>query len=349
MLFSVEYDHGSTIKAYLVPDTGGSAGVVRLRSKGDELLTLSATDERPELVAAGRHSTGMCGFTIDESIVPNLASYEDLEILEATSGLMIYRRRAPSFIDAKVFRLETHLLPLWRIDDSLKDRFQFWYKGVDRHGRETSTQVFCISNNNSTYISGRLLFSNVQFYLSQGYRAIAMFRDPFDELAERMIVLKNVGLQATELLGARDAMTYEPVIEALAEIENFDRASCKRFFKRADAQVFSVLNNPLVRQLTSNNLDEIPTKSCISTALQVLAGFEVLGLRSDAAGYSQAVAETFDLAPSSVPVMTEFARVTELGHVLRDIKDAELILEHDLELYDHTSRAFGALETETSV
>lgn len=349
MLFSVENDNGSSIRAYVIPDSAGSAPTVRIRSGRTELAVVTATDVRPEVIASGRHATGQCGFLIDDTVISNLESYADLEIVEEKSGLLIYRRKMPGVLDCKVFRLETHLLPLWRFDDSFKDRFQFWYKGVDRHGSETASQVFCIHNLQSAYISGRLLFSNIQFYLSQGYRAIAMFRDPFDELAERMIVLKNVGLQATELLGARDAMTYEPVIEALSEIETFDRASCKRFFKRAGDQVFSILNNPLVRQLTSNNLDEIPTKSCISTALQVLAGFEVLGLRSDAAGYSQAVAETFELAPSSIPVMTEFARVTELGQILRDIKDAELILEHDLELYDHTSRAFGALETQGNV
>ena len=349
MLFSVENDNGSSIRAYVIPDAAGSSPTVKIRSGGADLAVVTATDVRPEIVASGRHATGQCGFLIDGSIIQDLAGYTDLEIIEEKSGLLIYRRKAPGFLESKVFRLETHLLPLWRFDDSFKDRFQFWYKGVDRHGSETATQVFCIHDLKSTYISGRLLFNNIQFYLSQGYRSIAMFRDPFDELAERLIVLKNVGLQATELLGARDAMTYEPVIEALAEIETFDRASCKRFFKRADEHIFSVLNNPLVRQLTSNNLDEIPTKSCISTALQVLAGFEVLGLRSDAAGYSQAVAEVFELPPSSIPVMGEFARVTELGQILRDIKDAELILEHDLELYDHTSRAFGSLETQASV
>ena len=347
MLFSVENDSGSSIKAYVIPDSAGTSPSVRIRSEGNELAVVTATVVRPEIVASGRHATGQCGFLINDSVVENLNAYADLEIVEAASGLLIYRRKVPAYLDSKIFRLETHLLPLWRFDDAFKDRFQFWYKGVDRHGSETSTQVFCIHNLDSAYISGRMLFSKIQFYLSQGYRTIAMFRDPFDELAERMIVLKNVGAQATELLGARDAMTYEPVIEALAEIETFDRASCKRFFKRAGEPVFSVLNNPLVRQLTSNSLDEVPTKSCISTALQILAGFEILGLRSDAAGYSQAVAETFDFAPSSVPVMTEFARVTELGNILRDIKDAELLLEHDLELYDHTSRAFGALEAPT--
>ena len=349
MLFSVENDNGASIRAYVIPDAAGLSPTVRILSAGAELAVVTATDVRPEILASGRHATGQCGFMIDDAVVPDLATYGDLEIVEAVSGLLIYRRKAPAFINAKVFRLETHLLPLWRFDDSLKERFQFWYKGVDRHGSETAMQVFCIHNLESAYISGRLLFNQVQVYLSHGYRSIAMFRDPFDELAERLIVLKNVGLQATELLGARDAMTYEPVIEALSEIETFDRASCKRFFKRAGQQVFAVLNNPFVRQLTSNSLDEVPTKACISTALHVLAGFEVLGLRSDASGFSQAVAETLELPSSSAPVMTEFARVTELGKVLRDIKDAELILEHDLELYDHTSRAFGSLETQGAV
>ena len=346
MLFSVEYDTGSSIKAYLIPDSGGLASVVTIRGRGADLLTLSATDERPEIVASGRHASGMCGFTITETHIPDLAGYLDLEIVEASSGVMIYRRAMPSFIEAKVFRLETHLLPLWRVDDALKARFQFWYKGVDRHGRETATQAFCVHKANSAYISGRLFFANIQFYLSQGFKTVTMFREPFDELAERLIVLKNVGEQAAELLGPRDALTYETVIQALAEVDTFDYQSCRRFFKRADETMFAALNNPLVRQLTSNSFEEIPTKACISTALQILSDFQVLSLRSDAGHFSEGLAEMLDLGGESIPTMKEFKRVSELGAVLREIKDAELMLEYDLELYDHTSRAFGTLASQ---
>ena len=341
MLFSVEYDHGSTISLYVIPDSAGTPPTVRLRSAGIDLAVLTANNVRPEILASGRHATGQCGFLIDDGIVSNLAAVDDLEVVEEKSGLRVYRRRLPTHLEDKVFRLETHLMTLRTIDDVFKERFQFWYPGVDRHGSETARQVFHIHQLNSAYISGRLLLNNVQLDLSKGYRSIAMLRDPFNELAERLIILKNIGSRAEELLGARDALTFEPVIEALAEVAAFDRQSCKRFFKRAEKPVLAVMSNPLVRQLTSNSFEETPSKGRMGTALEMLAQFEVLGLRSDAATFAHAVAETFDVDPAGVPVVSEPPSVVELGAILRESREAEAILDLDLELFEYTSRAFS--------
>lgn len=341
MLFSVEYDNGSTLSFYVIPDAAGTAPSVRLRSGGTDLAVVTANNVRPEILASGRHATGQCGFMIDDGIVANLASYPDLEVVEAKSGLRVYRRRLPTHLESKVFRLETHLMTLRNVDDAFRDRFQFWYAGVDRHGSETARQVFHIHEMTSAYISGRILLSTVQLDLTKGYRSIAMLRDPYNELAERLIILKNIGTRAEELLGARDALTYEPVIEALGEVETFDRQSLRRFFRRAEKPVLSVLSNPLVRQLTCNTFEETPAKGRMGNALEMLAQFEVLGLRSDAATFASALAETFDVDRAKVPVAGEPASVVELGAVLRDSREAEAIIDLDLELYDHTLRAFA--------
>ena len=341
MLFSVEYDQGSVIKAYVIPDAAVASPTLRIRSAGNDLAVVTATDVRAEILASGRHSTGQCGFLIDDAVIPNLATYADLEMVEVKSGLRVYRRKQPTHLAAKVFRLETHLMGLRNIDDVFRERFQYWYPGVDRHGSETARQVFHIHQMDSAYISGRILLSSVQLDLSKGYSSIAMLRDPFNELAERLIILKNIGTRTEEMLGARDALTFEPVIEALHEVESFDRQSCKRFFKRADASVLGPLGNPLVRQLTSNNFEEAPARGWMSTALYMLSQFDVLGLRSDAAAFAHAIAENFHVDPATVPIVSEPQSVVELGAILRESREAEAILELDLELYDHTARAFS--------
>ena len=194
MLFSVEYDHGSVIKAYVIPDAAVAPPTVRIRSAGSDLAVVTATDVRPEILASGRHSTGQCGFLIDDGVIPNLATYADLELIEVKSGLRVYRRKLTMHLAAKVFRLETHLMGLRNIDDVFKERFQYWYPGVDRHGSETARQVFHIHQMDSAYISGRILLNNVQLDLSKGFNSIAMLRDPFNELAERLIIrLANGG------------------------------------------------------------------------------------------------------------------------------------------------------------
>lgn len=344
MLFSLDHDVGSSIEAYLVPDSGGTVPSVRIKSNGVELLKMEANNPLPDLVDAGRHTTGMCGFLIDDSIIPDLASFESLEISEAESGLIIYRRPQPSFIpDMKVFRLETHLLPLWRIDDALNDRFQYWYKGIDRRGYETSTQVFCIEECNSSFISGRLFMKNIEYYLNLGFKSVVIFRDPYEELAERLIILKNMSPKTVELLGPRDALTFEPVMAHLAELEQFDEESCKRFFKRAPDTVLAPLANPFIRQLTASTPDEMPKKTSIAPALATLSGFEIIGLRSEPEDFTYALTDMLGIEPETVPVIREYARVTELGQRLRAIRDVEALLEQDLDVYSHTTEAFRSV------
>ena len=342
MLFGLEEDQGSTIKLYLVPDSGGTAASVHVKSNGVELATVTANEQRPSVTVAGRHS-GLCGFNIGTEVVPDLASHADLEIVDASTGLIVYRRRTAAMIaDVTLFRLETHLLPLWRIDDALQPHFQYWYKGIDRQGLETSTQTFN-NKSRSLFVSGRLLVKNFEYYLTQDVKAIAMFRDPYDELAERLIILKNLGTQAEELLGPRDTITFAPVIAALEDIERFDEASVKRFFKRAPPDVFPILANPVVRQMTASTMDELPTSSSVATALASLAAFEIVGLRSEATDFSHGLCQMLGLDEATVPVMTEYSRVTELGARLRVIRDVELMLERDLELYAHVANAFASL------
>lgn len=343
MLFNVEQDQGSRIVAYVVPDSAGTTPSIVLRSGGAEVLTLEANEVRPNLVAAGRHATGRCGFVIDEHVLPGLQALHDLEIAEASQDVMVYRRRPSAATDLSIFRLETHLLPLWRLDEALKGRFQFWYKGVERLGLETSTQVFCINDARSCYVSGRLLYKNFEVYLAKGVTTVGIIRDPYYELAERLILLRNIGSRAGEILGERDAMAYSHLIEALAGVEEFDDAFCKRFFRRAPIEAVVTLSNPLVRQLTVGTPDEMPSSTSVATALEALAAFDVLGLRSDPETFVSTLGEVVGMDPTSIPDMKEYPRIIELGERLRKIHDIEALLEKDLEVFRVITRAYEAV------
>ena len=341
MQFSLEQDLGSYIQCYLIPDSAGSTPSVRLFSKGQQLVQLQADNVRPDIIAAGRHATGRCGFNITDAELPNLASFEDLELREAESGLLIYRRPRPAFLkDTKVFRLETHLLPLWRFDDAFQDRLQYWYKGVERHGLETSMQVFYLHQCKSLYVSGRVLFQNIEVYLAD-FKSLVLLRDPYYELAERLLVLKNLPEDKHDLLGPRDILTFQPVTDFLKESEAFDAKFCKNFMKWAPDDVLKTLSNPVCRQLSSSNADEIPTKNALASALQALSSFDVVGIREDSDFFSRSVGEILDVG-RPLPVLAEYKKVVELGESLRELSRADIILEHDLEIFDHLKQAFAA-------
>jgi hypothetical protein len=341
MLFDLQEDLGFKISAYVVPDSGGKTPSLCILNKGVELLRIQANLVIPALVAAGRHSTGLCGYTIDERILPGLSKMTELELVEQDTGLLIYRRPPADVInDLKVFRLETHLLPLWRLDEVLKPRFQQWYKGIERSGLETSTQVFCLSNCRSLYISGRLLYKNYELYLKKGIKVAVLLRDPYDELAERLLVLKNVASRAEAILGPRDAMSLAPIIDALNDLHEFTPETCKKLFRQASKLIFDCLANPIVRQLTTSVPNEALGRSAITAALEVLASFELVGLRSHSEEFSGALAEMLVLDHAALPTLGEHDRITEFSKYLRSLPAVESLLEKDLELFHVVFSAF---------
>jgi hypothetical protein len=341
MLFNVECDLGSSLFVYLVPDSLAAPAMLRIHAQGRDLATIEANETRDSLVAAGRHPNGRCGFRIDETMIPGLSQMGDLELREAETDVLVYRRHPTgNVVGQMLFRLETHLLPLWRLDDAFEPEFHMWYKGIDRYGRETSTQILCLGHYTSLYASGRLFFPSYEYYLGKGFKTIAILRDPYDELAERILILKHIRQHATKLLGMRDALTFEPVIACLEDLESFAEADLKRFFRNLPPAAIAALANPLVRQLTSRTPDEMPSHTSLAAALDALASFEIIGLRNDAATFLRAMGDLCGLDVETMPSIDEFPLVRELGRRLRTITSIETFLEKDLELYQQTTKAF---------
>ncbi len=341
MLFGVEDDHGASIDCHLVPDAGGTTPSLRVLGGGRQLAVVSATVIRPEFLASGRHATGLCGFHI--ASVPDLGSYADLELREASTGLLVYKRpQSTQLANTKVFRLEMHLLPLRRFDEAFKDRFQYWYEGIERHGLETTMHTFRIPRCTSLYLSGRLMWQGIQALLPE-FKRLIVLRDPFHELAERLLVLKNLRGDQPSLLGARDLSTFQCVIEFLSEVDAFDARFCKTFVKRAPAEVLKALANPFVRQLASHDQAELP-KNALATALQALSSFDVVGVRDDAEAFSNSVAEILD-AGRPLPLLRDYSKVVELGDRLRQFSKVDTILDKDLDIFESVKQAFASVAT----
>ena len=194
MLFNIEADTGYEIIGYVVPDNFEKTPVLEVKKEGQTLLTFACNQQRYALVTAGRHATGLCGFSITHEMIDDLSSHNSLEIFDVDTGLLIYRRRDPSTVlQRRLLRLETHLFPLWDLDDAVGSRFQIFHKGIERLGRETTTQAFHLDNIPSLYISGRIAIRPYENLITDRFASIFIMSDPYYELAERLYILKNVG------------------------------------------------------------------------------------------------------------------------------------------------------------
>jgi hypothetical protein len=339
MLFNIEADRGNQIVGYLVPDDFTKSPTLRIRDSGTVLIDLPCHEERPSLVAAGRHGTGRCGFTVDETMVPSLAHNDGLELYDADTDILIYRRRQTSDVtQEKVFRFETHLFPLWRLDEQAERKFQFFHKGVDRHGRETATQMLQLNNASSIYLSGRVAFKPYESHLHDQFRSVALIQDPYVELAERLLMLKNVPKLSRQVLGPRDVIAYRSAIDFAQGVEP-DEKSLLRAFDTIPKEAIAVLTNPLTRQFAADSLDEPPPKGAVARALGSLSSFALIGLREDEDHFLEALEALMQLPNGAIPGLHRFSKVQELARELRLVPEAELLLEQDLEVYQTVREA----------
>jgi len=339
MLFNIEIDEGTRIVGYLVPDAFTGSPSVRITDGHRDLLVLPCQEERESLVFAGRHETGRCGFTIDETVIPDLARQEALELYDQETNLLIYRRRPPSQVTQKrIFRLETHLFPLWPLDDSLERHFQYFYKGIERYGRETATQVFLLSNSSSLYLSGRLILKTYDNYINETFNCVALLRNPYSELAERLLTLKYVRGFGKEILGERDLMAFGPAIAFAEGIENDEKILHRAFASMSTAAIAS-LANPLTRQLAARTPDEVPTKGAVATALGTLSSFAILGLRERPDSFLAQLADLVGTKGDSMPRVPDFIRTVELARLLNDVPEVGILIEQDLEVYRQVKSA----------
>lgn len=340
MLFNVNVDTPNFLLGYVVPDSFvGRCDIVVMRD-GQEILRKPSGDRREELRIGGRHETGDCGFVITEQDLPDLAHIPDFQIYEPESGLMIFRRCPPeAVVPQRIFRLETQLLPLARLDRALQPRFQLHYPLIDRFGVETHYQVFLL-NRDSVFISGRVPYRSLEHYIDQGFETIALIQDPFEEMAERILVMRLMAQGYQSYLGARDAVGYEEAIAFAADLQLEDERDLKRAFRDISLGAETVLGDPLLRQLTTRLPSEAVQPASVAGALNTLSSFKIVGLRHHGHLFVEDVAAQFSLDPADLPTIDQIPATKALAERLRACPPVELLLENDLALYGYVRDAF---------
>ena len=192
----------------------------------------------------------------------------------------------------------------------MEAHFQFYYKGIERHGRETTTQLFLLNNSASLYLSGRLIFKSYENYINDTFNCIALLQDPYTELAERLLTLKYMGDFGKELLGERDLMAFGPAIAFAKTIENDDKV-LHRAFSTMPRAVIANLANPLTRELAARTADEIPIKGAVATALATLSSFAVLGIRERQDLFLAQLADLIGIPAETLPRIPDFFGTSE--------------------------------------
>jgi hypothetical protein len=334
MIFGIYFDTGDRIFGTVIPDTYSGSCRVRVTVLGREVGVFPTDELNQGARDAGMHETGLVNFSITEEKLPGLSKFEDLELHEADTNLLLFRRLKPGMISQKLLRLETQLLPLWRLDEAVKHRFQLYYRGIEALGRSGTTQVFLLPQE-SIYLSGRILVKNFMYCVDKGFKFITMIRDPYEELAERLLIMNKIEEGGLNPLGERELMNMREAIEYAGSLPLDDEKAFTRALRRMPTDVAMSLANPVVRQFSTSTLDEQPSQGGVAAALDVLAQSSLVGLRAESEQLARALGELVDEDLTNISLFPTFPKVIELAEIIRRSRHCDTILEKDLELYGY--------------
>lgn len=341
MLFSIDEDVGERITGWLMPDNPSVTPRVLVHLNPEHHVVVEASVYRPLLKEQGLHNTGVCGFVIDEANCQGVTAAAHLEITDSENNVLIYRRRVDApLVECKFLRIETQLFRSAHLDDELARRFHMSYKPMELLPEETTRSIFAISFTNSIFASGRIFLRPWEPLLrDRGFKIGMLLREPFEELSERLLILKWAG-SAEVSSAVLDLMpALQTCASALRDVDLGDPKALDAILSNPPDEMRALLYNPLVYQLAAPTAFDAPPKPESAAALDALAEFDAVGLRADFGSFSVLLAALFDLKEPLADVpLAPSKTVVGFADILRNMRSARALIERDLEVYAEAAR-----------
>ena len=342
MNFCVYLDNGAEVHGYFVPDGFATVPRIHVRINGEEKVTEVYTWIFIEGARTqGAHQTGNVGFILTDGNVPGISSAPEVELSDPESGLIFYRRAQPGqFIPKKVLRVETAYVPNSEIDISLKPYFQFFEHRIEHYGFETIRQMLEIIHQPSVYVSGRILLKNFRTYIDYNIDTkIISLRDPFYELATRLIIFSRLNKRKFTFVSPRDTTLFKPVIDWLDGLAFQDEVAVSKAIRTAPKDTLNLLSSPFTQQLVAASPSDGVTLDDVSQALDILSQFTLFDSGRNLTSYPAKIAEVLKLPTEVVQMKPQLEPIHQLADVLRSINRVEHLLEVDLVLYHFIQKA----------
>lgn len=334
MFFNIDADDGAAIRGWLAPDNPSALPKILVRRPGEEDIEISATIQRPDVRDLGVHATGLVGFLVDDKLVQGLAGVEDIELLEADTGILIYRRfKKGQHIERKFFLFDGSIRPIEKLGGRSRNLFTLTYASTERYAFETMLVLINNSFNKSIFMSGRSSFPRYSHFLSNAkFTTAALLSDPFEELAQRLVILS--------LIQKSNSTHMLPLLfTGLTALTNFvrdlpleDPKGILAKFRNVTDEEREALISPMTRMFGCIP-GETPERRHVSGALENLASMELVGVRSRFRDFSALLAGILghDLTGDYEPVV--HPSISALADRLSRISLVADLLEADLALY----------------
>lgn len=343
MFFNIDADEGRSIRGWIAPDNPSVVPKVLIIVPGAGEVELEANVPRPDIRDLGIHNTGLVGFEVNAAIVPNLQDVDNIEILEAETRLQIYRRfQIDRHVERKLFLFDCSVMPQRRLVSAANRHFTLNYPSSERYAFETMIVIINNAFNKSIFISGRSNLNRYSHYLGNaGYMTAAVLRDPFEELAERLLLLSLLSKSDAAHLIPSFTTGITPLVEFARDLPFADHKALTAAFRAANDLQRQALMSPMTKTFGCN-VDELPERRHVSIALENLASMDLVGTRRQFAAFRILLKDLLgaDLMGEDDPAT--FDSVQTFATTLSRIGLVADFLEHDLALYSYAEEAIGS-------
>lgn len=340
MHFHVDIDNRSTIAGWLVLDNPSETPDFLIRIPNRRDVRFSSNNTRLDLRDLGMHANGQVGFYIDEQLIPSLRDEPIVSIIEPDSGLPIYQRVCDdSVLNKKIFFLDPSSYPQIKILRATMNRFKLSYPMVQRFSLETINSIFFNLYCDSIFVFGQ---PNWQRHGSlareKGFFNIALLRDPFEELAERLLFLTYLSKQDSQKTSGLFAQAYLPLSSFIENLDIDDEKSILTGFRRLSADQRRLFRSPATSALGATPDEELQRRH-VTMALDNLAHFDVVGTRQYFTEFVSMIGAVVDADIFPRAELETIPGVGKLAEKLRKIGLIADLLDEDIALYSFASSA----------
>ncbi len=290
----------------------------------------------------GWHGTGQVGFVIGTDILTDIATLDEFTLLEADSRLPIFRRsRTMTFIDKRLYLFDTTILIQRHLHNAITRHFNLSYFNAESIPLETLMTITSNKFTNSILMKGRSNLNRYSPLLNNAeFTRVALLRDPFIELAERLMCLNIVSRTAgtySDSVGMHGLESLVPLANALSFD---DPTSMAAVFRNATPEQRRALSDPMTR-LYGCELNEDPRHRHVSVALENLAGMDLVGTHSQFEIFRKLLRGHLglDIFDSQNPV--QFETIATVAETLARVGPVVDLLENDILLYSWAEEAIA--------
>ena len=336
MRFFIDYDDGRSIRGWIVPDNPLAISRVVVSVEGRRVAEVAASVTDETFRRDGSHATGQCIFVLTEAEVPGLPDLPRLELYDANTNVLVYRRVATEgLVRRRVLLINTSIEPENALQATLFPHFQQCYFGLHQMSDEILTSILGSQTMHSALLSGALIMPRYENYCTPDVMLTTILvQDPHLEMAARMLWLKG---RAAEAADPDRRWRLGPLAEAAAftdACDLTDAKSLRRYFQMLPEPAYRLLYNPLTRQLGTRMPDDRLHPGNSIAAIEILSRIGIAGHKTRFPAFVSTLYDQLGLdapapAPPEPPPETQ-----ALAERLRAIKAVEDMLVFDVALSD---------------